>query len=193
MSNILTAEVKIVGSKRLVWHAFGPWSMNGEKKERSGSAGNDPEEWRKSYLATKDGQLYVKPTYIFGCLRNGARYTKRGRGSLQTYVAATLNIDDDIILIDRFMPQEPQMDESQEVYIDVTGVRNPVTKSRNIRYRIATHKGWHATFHISWDKTVISRAEMEAVVIDSGKLCGLGDGRGVGDGRFELESFTVSE
>lgn len=194
MSNILTAKVTIRGTKPLIWHAFGPWVIPADgKKEKSGVAGNDPTEWKKSFLATPQGQLFVKPSYIFGCFRDGAKYTKRGRGSLITYVSACLNVDDDIILIDRFVPENPQMDESQETYIDVSGVRNPVTKARNIRYRLATKKGWRATFQISWDKTIISRGEMEAVVRDSGKLCGLGDGRSVGNGRFDVESFTVEE
>lgn len=193
MSNILSAKVRIVGTKRLVWHAFGVWALSGDKKERSGSAGNDPEEWRKTYLALPNGQLYVKPSYIFGCLRNGAKYTKRGRGSIQPLISATLNVDSEIILIDRFMPDNPVADETQQVYIDICGVRNPTTKARNIRYRIATQKGWHAEFSISWDKTVVSRQEMEAVIRDSGKLVGLGDGRSIGEGRFDLESFDVEE
>jgi len=43
-----------------------------------------------------------------------------------------------------------------------------------------------------WDKTVISRAEMEAVTLDAGKLVGIGNGRSIGMGRFEVEKFAVS-
>jgi hypothetical protein len=34
---------------------------------------------------------------------------------------------------------------------------------------------------------------MEAVIIDTGSLVGIGDGRAIGYGRFTLEQFTVSE
>jgi CRISPR/Cas system endoribonuclease Cas6 (RAMP superfamily) len=73
----------------------------------------------------------------------------------------------------------------------VRGVRNPSTKARNVRYRVAASKGWTCTFHLLWDKTIVSRAEMETVLIDSGKLVGIGNGRGIGMGRFEVAEFTV--
>ena len=59
--------------------------------------------------------------------------------------------------------------------------------------RIAAAAGWQADFEILWDKTIVSRAEMESIIIDAGKLVGIGNGRSVGMGRFELVSFAVSE
>ncbi|MBI4783274.1 MAG: hypothetical protein HY785_18430, partial [Oscillatoriophycideae cyanobacterium NC_groundwater_1537_Pr4_S-0.65um_50_18] len=48
-------------------------------------------------------------------------------------------------------------------------------------------------FLLDWDKTIVSRSEMEAVAIDAGKLVGLGDGRSIGYGRFEMQSFEVNQ
>lgn len=193
MSNILTANVSIKGIKPLLWHAFGPDAIPLEKQERTGVAGNDPEEWRKTVLMTGERQLYVEPTYIFGCLRDGAKHVKKGRGSIQALVAATLQIVDDRILFDRFLPTEDELtrDSSQPVYLDVRSVKNPVTKGRNVRYRIAAAKGWTLTATIQWDKTIVSRHEMESACIDAGRLVGLGDGRAIGFGRFELVSFEI--
>lgn len=195
MGNILIAEVTIRGTKPLLWHAFGPDTIPVDgKKEKTGVAGNDPEEWKRSYLATKEGQLYVDPSYIFGMIRDGAKYTKKGRGSLQGDMAATLQVLDEVVLVDRFLPEgTPSTDKTEPVYLDIRSVRNPATRGRNVRYRLAASPGWQATFRILWDKTIIARGQMEPVIIDAGRLSGLGDGRSIGFGRFELVSFKVAE
>jgi hypothetical protein len=193
IGNMLTATVKIEGVRPILWHHFGPDALPLEKQERTGVAGNDPEEWRKTVLMLPTRQLYIKPTYVFGALVNGAKNTPKKRGTLQPIVASTLQVTDDFILIDdRFVPDEPLPTEPTEpIYLDITGVRNPATKARNVRYRVACSKGWTCTFHLYWDKTIVSRQEMEAVTIDAGRLTGLGDGRSVGFGRFQVLSFDV--
>lgn len=206
MGNMITASVKIKGTRPLLWHHFGPDALPLEKQERTGVAGHDPQEWRRTCLVTKDGQLFVPPTYIFACLRDGARYTKKGRGSIQKAVVATLQIETDRILIDRYFPgfpnghafdtasvEPPSSDCDLPVYMNVQSVRNPSTKARNIRYRIAASPGWSCSFDLVWDKTIVSRSEIEAVVIDSGKLVGLADGRSIGMGRFAVEAFTIAD
>ena len=194
MSNILTATVLVQGTRPLIWHAFGPDAMPLEKREKTGVAGNDPEEWRRTVLVLPNRQLYLKPTYIFGCLRDGAKHTPRKRGTLQPLVAATLQVADDIVPIDRFLPDEPlPTDPTLPVYLDICGVKNPATKSRNVRYRVAASPGWHAEFNLMWDKTIVARGEMEAVAIDAGRFVGLGDGRSIGMGRFQVVEFAVQD
>src|SRR3981189_3708653 len=107
MKNMITASVNIKGTRPLLWHHFGPDALPLEKQERTGGAGHDPQEWRKTCLASKDGQLYLPPTYIFGCLRDGAKYTKKGKGSIQRSVVATLQIMSDRVLVDRYFPGCP--------------------------------------------------------------------------------------
>jgi hypothetical protein len=192
MSNIVVATVLIEGTRPLLWHAFGPGALPLEKQEKTGVAGNDPEEWRKTVLALPDGQLFIKHTYIFGCMREAAKYTKRGRGSVMKYVAATLQVPMDIIPIkDRFLPDEPETDHSLPVYLDIQGVVNPSTRGRNVRYRIAASSGWQTEFTLLWDPVIISRGEMENIAIDAGRLVGLGDGRSIGYGRFEVLDFDI--
>jgi hypothetical protein len=194
MGNILHAAVAVKGTRPLLWHRFGPDSIPLEKAERTGVAGNDPEEWHKTVLATPDGKLYLEPTYIFGCMRDGAKHTARKRGTLQPYIAATLQVTDSLVMTDRCMPEgEPPTDPTAPVYLDVRSVKNPATKARNVRYRIAASDGWNVTFHLMWDKTIVSRSEMQQVAIDAGRFVGLGDGRSVGFGRFEVVSFDVTE
>ncbi len=193
MSNIIRARVQIKGGRPLLQRRFGPDALPLEKQERTGVAGNDPEEWRKTCLVTSDGQLFVRGTYVFSAVRDGAKHTRKGRGSIQSLVAATLQVEEERILLDRWLPKDgnPPADPSQPVYIDVCGVRNPTTKARNVRYRLAAAPGWCAAFTLTWDKTLVSRDQMRAALNDTGTLVGLGDGRSVGYGRFEVTSFEV--
>lgn len=191
--NMMKAKVTIKGTRPMLWHKFGPESLPLGKRERNGVAGNDPSEWERTHLATKSGQLYVEPTYVFACARDGGKYTRKGRSSLMPLVVATMQVAEDVVLIDRRMPKKITTDPSKDVYVDVRGVNNPGSRGRNIRYRVAASAGWKTSFHIIWDKTVISRGEMQAVLIDAGKLCGLGDGRSIGFGRFDVEEFEVVE
>ncbi len=193
MANILSASVTVKGLRPLMWHAFGPDAIPLEKQERTGVAGNDPFEWRKTVLVLPNGQLYVQPSYVFGCLREAAKYTKKGKGSIQGAVSATLQVADDVVLVDRYLPDPIPSDPTAPVYLDVRSVRNPATKARNVRYRVAASSGWQVTFNIFWDKTIVSRNEIEAVARDAGQLVGLGDGRSIGMGRFSVEQFTVAE
>ncbi len=206
MGNMLTASVTIKGVRPLFWHWFGPDAIPLHPGERTGVAGNDPEEWRKTALITKDGQLFLEASYVFSTLKAGSKYTKKGRGSIQTSVAATLQCTDDMVLVDRWMPGfpnghdcnlatllPPESDRNAPVYLDIRSVVNPSTKGRNVRYRIAASTGWVCSFHLLWDKTIVSRNEMQSCVIDSGKLVGIGNGRAIGMGRFAVESFDVSE
>ena len=142
---------------------------------------------------TRDRQLYISPNYLFSCLRDGAKHTKKGKGSIQSNVAATLQVADDRILVDRFVPEEPQPDPEQPVYIHVSSVRNPSTKGRNVRYRIAAAPGWSLSFTVQWDRTIVSRGEIESVANDAGALTGLGDGRSIGFGRFVVTSFAAQD
>jgi hypothetical protein len=190
MGNIVRATIEIHGTRPLLQHRFGPEALPLEKQERTGVAGNDPEEWKRTSMLTNEGQMYVLGTYIFSTACNGAKHTKKGKGSIQPLVAATLQIVDDKVLLDRFLPKGgPTTDSAQPVYIDVAGVRNPSTKARNVRYRLAASVGWKAKFTILWDKTIVSREQMRAVFKDAGILVGLADGRALGFGRFEVISF----
>lgn len=189
---VVTAKVSIVGTRPLLMHHFGEDAIPLERGERTGVAGNDPEEWKRSVLALPDGHLYLDPTYIFGAIRNGARYTKKGRGSIATAVAASLQVLDDIVLLDRSMPDGTlPRDPKAPVYLDVRYVKNPVSKAGNVRYRLACSAGWRTSFSLMWDSTIVQRSTMHLVAIDAGRFVGLADGRAIGFGRFAVESFEV--
>ncbi len=191
-ANMVRVRVSIRGTRPLLQHAFGPETIPLEKQEKEGVAGNDPGEWKRSCMVTADGQLYVRGDYVFSCLRDAAKHTKKGKGSLQAPLAATLQVEDTAILLNRWMPKEgdpKHNDFTAEVYVDVRGVRNPSTKGRNVRYRLAASPGWECTFTLCWDKTIVARPQMQAILNDASVLTGLGDGRAVGNGRFDVVAF----
>lgn len=193
MKHLLTADVSIRGTRPLWIHHFTPEAIPADgKKEKTGVAGNDPEEWRMTVMMTQERQLYLDPSYIFGCLVGGAVHTKKGRGTIEKNVRATLQVLNDRILIDRFVPAEPiPTDSTLPVYMDIRSVVNPNTRGRNVRYRIAAGSGWSTSYRILWDKTVVSRDEMEACNRDAGALVGVASGRRIGMGRFEVVSFSI--
>jgi len=199
MENYLTATAKIRGLKPLMWHVFGPESIPLDRQEKAGVAGNDPTEWKRTYTATKDGQLYFRGDYPFSMMVEAAKHTRVRRGSIQKNMQATLQILDDVILVNRYMfpdyltTDDPPKDPTADVYVDVRSVKNPSTKARNVRYRVTARPGWELSFRLYWNKTVVSRGEMENVLHDAGLLVGIGDGRAIGMGRFEVVEFVVQD
>ena len=191
----MQAKIALVGARPLLWHHFGPDALPLEKRPRTGVAGNDPSEWRRTVLATSEGQLYLEASYIFGCLRDAAKYTPRRRGTLQPILASTLQVLDERILVDRWLPKSGLDDlvraEAEPVYLDVRSVRNPSTGARNVRYRVATSPGWKLAFTVAWDNTLVNDNELRAVLRDAGQFVGLGDGRSIGFGRFTVTSFVL--
>ena len=106
MSNMVILRSWIEGTRPLLWNAFSVSMLSGYKKLKTGSAGNNPEEWKQTVLATPERRLFVKGSYLYSCLREAARFTKEGRGTLQRSVAATLQILDEEILVDSFIKEE---------------------------------------------------------------------------------------
>lgn len=157
-------------------------------------------------LVTREGQLYIEGTYVFGAVREAARFHKIGRKSAVSFVAATLQVGEDRVMVDRWFPDYPNgskfdpetadvppQDPDELVYLDIRGVRNPTTRARNVRYRVAASPGWSAEFTMVWDKTIVDRNLMHSILIDAGRLVGVGNGRAIGMGRFEVESFEIGE
>ncbi len=205
MPSILQAQVTIIGTRTLAIHHFGIDALPLEPQEKDGVPGNNPNEWKKTVLMDEERQLFLLPTYFFGCIKYGGKTVKRGRGNILTDIASTLQVMDDQIYICNSdgpikLPESPLVIEAGTVkteklpdsYVEVIGVRNPSTKARNIRYRVAVKPGWCCSFTILWDSVVVDRKSLETAIINAGTLVGVGDGRGsIGYGRFELKEFSI--
>lgn len=190
-TSMLSASIEIAGNRPLLFNRFGPDAIPLTPRERTGVAGNDPEEWKRRRCWTDSGQLFVEPATVFACLRDGGKFVKKGRGTLQSVIVATLQVMDPIVLIDRFLPQGVvPTDPASPVYLDQRGVRMK-QGTWNVRYRLAASAGWRAAFVISFDKTVVSRDEVHAACLGAGTYVGIGDGRKIGFGRFQVERFEI--
>jgi hypothetical protein len=209
-NNIVTAKVEIVGIRSLFFHKFDEETIPMEKQELTGVAGRDPWSWARTTPIMPDGQLYLTPSHVFGSIRDGARHIKAKRGSLQPLVIATVQVVDEIILVDRFLPAEAaefvlsngKIGDPVEVltrqitapvYLDVRKGKNPSTKGALVLYRVAASPGWQLSCSLTWDKTVIATAQMAAILRDAGNLEGVGNGRKIGMGRYRVASFQVTE
>ena len=207
-NNISQVRVTLRGIRPLFWHHFGREAipLEGQRKEKTGVAGNDPEEWRRTTLVTKEGQTYLLGTYAFSTTVAGAKFIKKGRGSIQADVSATLQVVDDKILVNRWFPgypngkefaienaEVPPEDSDQPIYLDVRAVVNPQTKGRNVRYRIVASPGWECAFTIEFDNTIVSDNQIHAALRDAGRFVGIGNAHKIGMGRFEVVAFERQE
>ena len=189
--NVAEAFVQIEGTRPLLWHAFTSDTIPLERQEKAGVPGNNPDEWQKTVLYHPDTrQLYIPGTYVFACIREGSKYTRKGRGSYQAMIVATLLVQEEIIFIDdRYLPDSLSADANEAVYLDVRGVRNPATKGVNVRYRVACRSGWTCSFHLAWDKSLVGKDVLGAVLLDAGRFVGIGNGRNIGMGRFQINAL----
>lgn len=205
--NIVYFGVGIEGTRPLLQHKFGPDALPLKPREKSGVAGNDPEEWRRTTMVNKEGRFYLQNTYLFAAIREGGRYIKLGRRNLMLPIAATLQIVEDPVYITNYYwpgygpdSEAPPLDlrtvdplptdSTKVAYIDVRGVRNPTTRNRNIRYRTALNSGWQVHFTIKFDKSIVSREQIHSALWHAGELVGVGNGRAIGMGRFKIIDFT---
>lgn len=192
-----TAKVTIRGIKPFLFNAFSEKNLPlSGRQEKKGVTGNNPEEWKDSVLMNDKRQLYIPDNYLFAPIKEGAKYIKEGRGSIQKKVTASLQVIEPQVLIkDRFVPEEDKLttNSTEKVYLHICSVRNPTTKGRNIRYRIACAPDWEASFTITWDGTLVTASKMNECLIDGGRLAGIGDGRAIGFGRFEVDNFALVE
>lgn len=178
-------EYMIVGESPFLFHAFRESALD-RKKPKSGTTGVDPSEWKETVVMTEDRDLYCPNSYLFGAMKGAGKYSKIGRGNIVAYVASTLKIKQDKIFFGLKCPEEPVRDETQEVYLDVRSVVNPMTKGRNLRFRVALKAGWALKFTAEWDTTVLSEETMDRIVKDAGTMVGIGCGRSIGFGRFKM-------
>lgn len=192
MTTFKKASLVLEGIRPMLIHAFFVDALSMKKKEKTGSAGNDPEEWKRTiYVRSNDNQLYLPDTYFFSCFCYGTKHIKSGRGSIQPKMASTLQVNEDKVFLNGFIPDnwELTQDSDEPVYLDIRGVKNPTTRGKNARYRVALRKDWTCSLTISWDSSIISVGEMESSILHAGAYVGLGDGRSIGCGRFAVKSF----
>jgi hypothetical protein len=194
-----TVKFTIKGISPLLFHKFNIEEVSNKSKTKSGTAGNNPEEWRTTAIA-HGKQLYIPGYYLFSCLSEGGSYVKEGRGSIKKKLMGCLLVNTERFYLNYELPKEIHeldssdipRDSSQKIYLDIRAVKNPVTKGKNVRYRLALCPGWETSVMAQWDDTIISKDSIRQVIESAGKFVGLCDGRLLGYGRFSCEDITFS-
>ena len=141
---------------------------------------------------TSDRQLYVMGCYLVGAIKTAGKLIKVGKATMMKKIESCLECtQDQLLLKDLFVPLEEDMTNSptEPVYVDIRSVVNPSTKGRNLRYRVAAKAGWELSAIIQWDDSLVSKDMMKQCVENAGLYEGIGDGRKIGFGRFEMKDF----
>ena len=184
----IKAKISVKGIKPLLFHTF-PISVLSEKNSKSGE-----DEWQSTVLMDENRRLYVMNTYFVNSIKDGGKEIKVGRGNLAKKLASTLEIEEmKIFLDDLKVPEKENLLklDTEPVYLDIRAVVNPMTKGKNLRYRIAAKAGWTCSFTISWDDYIASKEQVKTCVENGGLFQGVGDGRSIGFGRYEVISFEM--
>jgi len=190
----LSYEILIEGIKPLIINTF-PIDTLDSTKAKSGTSGNDQDSWKKTVLYNENRNLFVYGSYLVGSIIGGGKKIKVGKATLSKTVRSTLEVlENELLIIGRFLPPDDAVlrKPSDPVYIDVRSVVNPMTRGRNLRYRIATKPGWEIKATILWDDNALSKEQMKNCIENAGLFEGIGDGRNIGFGRYKLMSFTKS-
>ena len=189
-----SATVTVEGTKIILWHTF-PLDTFDTDKKKSGKTGDNSEEWKDTVLMDENRQLFVYGTYFQSSIAEGAKEIKSGRGNISKKVSSTLEIIEERIFMDNlFVPEEKDLAKGSatldKVFLDMRAVVNPMTKGRNLRYRIAAKPGWTCQFTIAWDDRIVSKDQIKLSVENAGMLQGIGDARKIGYGRFKVIDFV---
>src|SRR5579885_3566256 len=189
------AEISVKGTKTLLFHTI-PLDALSTKKMKGGTAGDDSSEWKKTVLMDAERRLYVYNTYFQSSICEAGKEIKVGKATIHKKLFSTVEVVEPKIFLDNLVvPEDKDLlrDDSLPIYLDVRAVVNPMTKGRNLRYRIAAKPGWTCTFHVVWDGRIVSKEHIRLCIELGGSLQGIGDGRKIGFGRYEMTNFEIQE
>jgi len=171
-----TVYVTIEGISPLLMHRFSMEPIEAIDKKT-------PEEQAKlsAYIDEEKGNLlYVPATAVQRALVTGATYSKgKGRSSLQKNVAACVMVSPERISLG-----------TRDYVIDSRPVVIPATKGRILRHRPRLDK-WKISFQIDYDQNLITRDQLNRILVDTGQRVGLLEFRPEKKGPFGR--FMISE
>lgn len=177
---ILTIKVKILGLTPLLVNRFHEeaaaeaTSGTHSRKEKP-----TPEEDAKMRLYTNEQGPYIPSEWLRQSIIGAASRHKIGRRAATTDVAAAVYLS----------PFEIPL--AGEWHIDSRAIVIPATKGRLLRYRPMFDE-WGAEFNIQIDTDLVSERLIKDILVDSGRLVGIGDFRPARKGpygRFQVLSW----
>jgi len=153
-----TVRVEIEGVTALLMHQFPMQPIEALEKKPIG------EQAKLAAYLDEHEILYVPGIAIQRALIGGATYSKgKGRSSLQKNVAACVSVSPERVSL-----------HTKEYQVDSRPVVVPATKGRVMRHRARIDK-WKLTFDVEYDETLLTRDQLNRILIDTGQRVGLLD------------------
>jgi hypothetical protein len=184
-----SVEVRITGLSALLMHRFpdileddGPNPVTVKRKKEEAA---ELAAYRMPTTDGSKGNLHIPAECMRQTLVNGAAYEKgKGRSTLAKFAAAAIFVSPDCIDLG-----------TSEYEIDTRAVVVPATRGRIPRHR-PTLRAWSVTFTIEYDETLLSEAQVRAIIDHAGAKVGVLDYRPQKKGpfgRFRVDEWNPIE
>jgi len=187
-----SAIVEITGVASLLCHRWSDESVATKAAAPKGSAAKKTDDVDSYVYRTPDGMVGLSGTQLFGSIagpQGAAKFRQDPRSprksALDLFRAAVVVLDDVTPLY-----RDGELCATWE-YLDRRRVM--VQRQGITRVRPAFMPGWTATFNLMVNlPQYVNPALLLEVLVDAGRLCGVGDFR-PSFGRFQVTSFTTGD
>jgi hypothetical protein len=188
MGECWMARITVEGTRDLLMHRYSHESVEAKKKEKKNSEAKKTDDV-DSYVyrvSNKDHRIGMPGTWLHGALIKAGRSQQDPRSPRK--MACDL-MAEGIIINTLVAPFEPDVTEAD--YLDTQRV--VVNRGSAVpRTRPAMNPGWRATLELAvLLPEYITRSFLQEMLAYAGRICGVGDYRKGGYGRFAIVSFDV--
>ena len=178
------AEVTVEGSAPIMFHRWSCEAVEAKANAAKGSKAKKEDDWESYLYRDAAGEIAIPGEYLRQAIIEAAKYRQDPRSPRKSakdlFKAAVISLTE----LATTGASEPDYLDRRRVCV----MRAAVT-----RVRPALNAGWSATFQLLVQHPeYISTQTVNGVIVDAGRLVGLGDFR-PSYGRFVVSKFNVME
>ena len=178
------AEVTVEGSAPIMFHRWSCEAVEAKANAAKGSKAKKEDDWESYLYRNAAGEIAIPGEYLRQAIIEAAKYRQDPRSPRKSakdlFKAAVISLTE----LATTGASEPDYLDRRRVCV----MRAAVT-----RVRPALNAGWSATFQLMVQTPeYISPQTLNGVIVDAGRLVGLGDFR-PSYGRFVVSKFNVME
>lgn len=178
------AEVTVEGSAPIMFHRWSCEAVEAKANAAKGSKAKKEDDWESYLYRDAAGEIAIPGEYLRQAIIEAAKYRQDPRSPRKSakdlFKAAVISLTE----LATTGASEPDYLDRRRVCV----MRAAVT-----RVRPALNAGWSATFQLMVQTPeYISPQTLNGVIVDAGRLVGLGDFR-PSYGRFVVSKFNVME
>lgn len=177
-----TVRVVLEGTSKMLFHRYNVESVEAKAKAPKGSAAKKTDDIESYVYRLPNGRLAVPSEWLRGAVINAAKYRQDPRSprkSAMDLFRAAIVVTNDLA------------DLGVKTWEFVDRRRVNVQRSGVPRERPGVNEGWRVTFDVMvLLPEYVSSTLLREVIVDAGRLCGLGDFRPT-FGRFSIAEFKV--